>query len=85
MVNENADPDVRKDITGFLEKLVPEDSGFAHSEGNSDSHIKAALCGNSRTVIIENGVLALGTWEGVYFAEFDGPRKREVWVKIIEG
>lgn len=85
MITENADLDVKTDITHFLEKLIPEDSRFAHSEGNSDAHIKSALCGNSRTVFVENGDLALGEWEGIYLAEFDGPRKRKVWIKIIEG
>jgi len=85
IINENADPDVKSDIILFLNKLIPQDNKFAHSEGNSDSHIKSALCGNSKTVFIENGGLALGEWEGIYLAEFDGPRKRKVWIKIIEG
>jgi len=84
IINENADPDVKADINHFLEKLIPKEKGFTHSEGNSDSHIKAALFGNSRMVFVENGCLALGEWESIYFAEFDGPRKRKVWIKIIE-
>ena len=84
IINENADPDVKNDIRKFLEILIPKDKAFKHSEGNSDSHIKSALCGNSKTVFIEEGGLRLGMWEGIYFAEFDGPRKREVWVKFIK-
>jgi len=84
MINENADPDVAADIGKFLEKLVPKDKNFRHSEGNSDAHIKSCLCGNSRVVFIEEGGLRLGRWEGIYLAEFDGPRNREVWVKIIK-
>lgn len=84
IINENADPDVKSDITSFLARLIPKDKAFTHAEGNSDSHIKAALCGNSKTVFVEEGGLRLGMWEGIYFAEFDGPRKREVWVKFIK-
>ena len=83
VINENADPDVAADIERFLEKLVPKDRGFRHSEGNSDAHIKSCLCGNSKTVFIEEGGLRLGRWEGIYFAEFDGPRTREIWIKIL--
>lgn len=82
-INENADPDVVRDINKHLSQLVPESSGFAHSEGNSDSHIKASILGFSQNVIIESGNLVLGTWQGIYFAEFDGPRQRNVFVKII--
>jgi secondary thiamine-phosphate synthase enzyme len=84
-INENADPDVAADIGRFLSKLVPKDKGFSHVEGNSDAHIKSCLCGNSRTVFVEEGSLRLGRWEGIYFTEFDGPRTREVWIKIIKG
>jgi len=84
VINENADPDVTSDITKFLEKLVRKDKGFNQSEGNSDAHIKSALCGNSRTIFVEEGNLSLGRWEGIFFAEFDGPRTREVWVKILK-
>ncbi len=84
VINENADPNVAADIVRFLEKLVPRDKGFTHSEGNSDAHIKSCLCGNSKTVFVEKGGLMLGRWEGIYFAEFDGSRTREVWVKIIK-
>ena len=82
-INENADPSVRKDITNALNKLIPADAGYSHGEGNADSHIKASLFGTSLSVFIENGALALGTWQGIYFCEADGPRNREIWVKII--
>jgi secondary thiamine-phosphate synthase enzyme len=80
-INENADPDVRKDVARFLERLIPQDGGLAHAEENSDSHIKAILTGSSVTVMVERGRLLLGRWQGIYFAEFDGPRSREVWIK----
>lgn len=82
-INENADPSVQSDIIKSLNKLIPENAGYSHSEGNSDSHIKSSLFGSSVTVFIEDGRLALGTWQGIYFAECDGPRSREAWVKII--
>lgn len=81
-INENADPSVRKDITAALSKLIPENAGYSHSEGNADSHIKSSLFGSSLTVFIEDGQLAFGTWQGIYFCESDGPRSRQVWVKI---
>lgn len=82
-INENADPSVRADIVSELEKIVPRDGHYAHAEGNSAAHIKASMMGFSVTIFIENGRLSLGTWQGIYFAEFDGPRTREVWIKII--
>ena len=82
-INENADPSVRRDIVNALNKLVPANAGYAHSEGNADSHIKSSLLGQSLNIFIEGGQLALGTWQGVYFCEGDGPRSREVWVKVI--
>ncbi|HRZ13973.1 MAG TPA: secondary thiamine-phosphate synthase enzyme YjbQ [Candidatus Omnitrophota bacterium] len=82
-INENADPAVRKDITTSLSKLIPPDAGYTHSEGNSDSHIKASLFGPSLSVILEGGKLMLGTWQGIYFCENDGPRSRQVWITII--
>ncbi|MCP4649496.1 MAG: YjbQ family protein [PVC group bacterium] len=82
-INENADPDVRRDIIKEVNKIVPFNDGYAHCEGNSAAHIKASLFGFSETVVIEKGALQLGTWQGIYFAEFDGPRNREVWIKII--
>ncbi len=82
-INENADPSVRKDIIDALNKLVPPDADYSHAEGNADSHIKSSLFGSSLTVFIKDGQLAFGTWQGIYFCESDGPRSREVWVKII--
>ncbi len=84
-INENADPSVKRDIEKTLEKVFPEDFGYSHLEGNSDAHIKSVLVGPSLTVIIENGKLLLGTWQGIMFCEFDGPRQRKVYVKIIAG
>lgn len=81
-INENADPSVKKDILNTLNKLVPENAGYAHSEGNADSHVKSSLLGSSVTLFIEGGQLALGTWQGIYFCEGDGPRSRQVWVKL---
>lgn len=82
-VNEGADPAVQIDINKFLGKLVPKDPSFNHTEGNSDAHIKSALVGTSQTLLIETGKLLLGTWQSVYFCEFDGPRSRKVAVKIL--
>ncbi|MFB5065787.1 MAG: secondary thiamine-phosphate synthase enzyme YjbQ [Candidatus Wallacebacter cryptica] len=85
-VNENADPDVARDLVYILQRLVPEDDpGYRHMEGNSQSHVLASLMGCSLSLIIENGDLKLGTWQGVYLAEFDGPRTRKVYVKLISG
>jgi len=81
-INENADPSVREDILMELDKLVPWQGNYTHMEGNAAAHIKASLVGSSETIPIEKGKLALGTWQGVFFAEFDGPRRREVWVRI---
>ncbi|MGE5308006.1 MAG: secondary thiamine-phosphate synthase enzyme YjbQ [Deltaproteobacteria bacterium] len=81
-INENADPAVRKDIITALNDLVPENADYSHAEGNSDSHIKSSLFGPSLTVIVEKGKLCLGTWQGIYFCESDGPRQREVWIKV---
>jgi secondary thiamine-phosphate synthase enzyme len=83
-INENADPDVVHDMLLWLERIIPQQqAGFRHGEGNSDSHIKASLVGSSATVIVDNGDLVLGRWQGVYFCEFDGPRRRTVHVKWI--
>ncbi|MBD3378273.1 YjbQ family protein [candidate division KSB1 bacterium] len=84
-INENADPDVVRDIDMHMKKLVPKDANFQHLEGNSDSHIKSSLIGPSLTVIVENGQLQLGTWQSIYFCEFDGPRQRSVMVKLVQG
>lgn len=82
-INENADPDVVSDIIGGLSKAVPESSSYRHGEGNSPAHIKSSLIGVSKNIFIEDGRLVLGTWQGIYFAEFDGPRARKLWIKII--
>lgn len=84
-INENADPDVVRDILFGLNKAFPNHNEYLHIEGNSDAHIKASLMGSSCNIIIENGELKLGTWQGIYFCEFDGPRNRKVYVKIISG
>ena len=84
-INENADPSVVHDILMTLEELVPENrSGYRHMEGNSDAHVKASLVGSSVTVILQDGKLQLGTWQSVYFCEFDGPRSREVMVQVLK-
>ena len=80
-INENADPDVCRDMLYGLAKLIPADPEFKHAEGNSDAHIKSSLVGASETLIVEEGRLLLGTWQGVYFCEFDGPRTRRVMLK----
>ncbi len=82
-INENADPAVRRDIVNTLSNLIPESGDYTHSEGNSDSHIKSSLFGPGLSVIVEKGELRLGTWQGIYFCESDGPREREVWVKVL--
>ncbi len=82
-VNENADPDVRTDLAAALRRLVPDGLPYAHGEGNSPAHIKAALVGSSATLIVEGGTLALGTWQGIFFCEFDGPRTRRVRVQVL--
>ena len=82
-INENADPDVKHDLLLKLAQLVPHHEPFyQHAEGNSDSHLKVAAVGSSVTVIVEGGRLQLGRWQGIQFCEFDGPRRREVWVKV---
>ncbi len=82
-INENADPDVVRDLLGTLEKIVPARWDYRHCEGNSDSHVKSSTFGPSLTVIVENGRLQLGTWQSIYFAEFDGPRNRQYWLKVV--
>jgi len=81
-INEGADPAVCQDIITKLNELVPPNAGYRHMEGNSDSHIKASMIGSSVTVLIENGRLVLGTWQKIFFCEFDGPRSRKVYVKV---
>ena len=82
-INENADPDVKSDMLMEINKVIPFTDSYRHMEGNSAAHIKATLFGNSEMIIINNGRLQLGTWQGVFFCEFDGPRTRKVWVKFI--
>jgi secondary thiamine-phosphate synthase enzyme len=82
-INEAADPDVVNDIQNELSKIAPYDGHYQHTEGNADSHIKTSIVGSSVLVFIENGKLRLGTWQGIFFCEFDGPRNRKVWVKIV--
>jgi len=82
-INENADASVQKDIINKLNQIVPENDDYLHKEDNSDSHIKTSLFSNENFIFIENGKLKLGTWQGIYFCEFDGPRKRKVFYKII--
>lgn len=77
-INEAADPCVMNDLLNYLKKAVPPDDGYTHAEGNSDAHIKAALLGSSKELIVLNGELDLGTWQAIFFAEFDGPRTRRV-------
>lgn len=82
-INENADPDVPHDILLTLEQLIPQHrAGYRHNEGNSDAHVKSSLFGASEMILIQNGQLKLGTWQGVYFCEFDGPRKRHVHIHL---
>jgi len=85
MVNENADPTVRVDILRELDKMVPWRHGYEHAEGNSAAHIKASLVGCSQSLLVIGGRLRLGTWQGVFLAEFDGPRTRNVYVKVVSG
>ncbi len=82
-INENADPDVPRDILMKLGKVIPPDTDYRHMEGNSDAHIKTSLVGSSETIILEDGKLVLGTWQSIFFCEFDGPRSRKLWVKVI--
>lgn len=84
-INENADPDVRRDIIAELEKVVPFVDNYQHMEGNAAAHIKASLLGSSATVVVQDGRLKLGTWQSLFFCEFDGPRTRQVWVKVMPG
>jgi len=82
-INENADPSVSQDILMELNKIVPFEDRYRHTEGNSPAHIKASLVGPSLTVLIESGKIILGTWQGIFFCEFDGPRNRKVYIKVI--
>jgi secondary thiamine-phosphate synthase enzyme len=83
-INENYDPDVKHDLLSKLAELVPQSEPYyQHEEGNSDAHVKTAMVGNSVTVLVEGGKLMLGRWQGIYFCEFDGPRERQVWIKVV--
>lgn len=79
-INENADPTVTSDMTEALERAIPWEAGYSHSEGNAAAHVKASFVGSSVQVIVENGQLLLGTWQAIYFCEFDGPRSRNIWI-----
>lgn len=81
-INEHVDPSVVEDIVAKLDKMVPQHGGYRHMEGNSPAHIKASLVGSSQTLFVEDGRLVLGTWQGVFFCEFDGPRNRSLLIKI---
>ena len=83
-INENADPDVVRDILFQMDKVIPFEDDYHHFEGNSPAHIKASLFGSSVTIILEHGRMMLGTWQGVFFCEFDGPRNRKFWVKFMK-
>jgi secondary thiamine-phosphate synthase enzyme len=83
-INEKADPDVPRDITETLSKMVPEGEGYRHTEGNSDAHIKSALIGATEFIPVSGGDIVLGTWQAVFFCEFDGPRSRRCLVNVIE-
>lgn len=84
-IQEAADPDVALDLSDTFTKLAPRDDGYRHAEGNSDAHVKASLVGSSDMIPVEGGKLHLGTWQGIFFCEFDGPRSRKVLVKVLEG
>jgi len=84
-INENADPDVVADMELILDRMAPWEGGYAHAEGNAAAHVKASLMGCDLHVLIEHGRLQFGTWQSIYFCEFDGPRNRQVWGKIIPG
>ena len=83
-INENADPDVVRDFTAEIGKIVPWEDGYHHMEGNSAAHLKSSMIGFSELVIIEDGRPVLGTWQGIYFCEYDGPRNRKVYIKMLE-
>ena len=83
-INENADPDVVRDFTKEINKIVPWEDGYHHAEGNSAAHLKSSMIGFSQQLIIDKGRLVLGTWQGIYFCEFDGPRHRKLYLKILE-
>ena len=83
LINENDDPALMKDLDNFLTRLAPAEGTYSHNDGNCDAHLKAALIGSSKSLLIENGQLILGRWQGVYFCEFDGPRRRDLRLKVV--
>lgn len=83
LINENDDPALQKDLDNFLKRLAPRDQEYNHNDGNCDAHLKASVIGGSKTLLIENGRIILGRWQGVFFCEFDGPRRRSLRIKII--
>jgi secondary thiamine-phosphate synthase enzyme len=83
LINENDDPALQRDLDNFLKSLVPRDNGYQHNDGNCDAHVKAVLIGNSKSLLIESGRLILGRWQGVFLCDFDGPRRRELRIKVI--
>ena len=83
LIQEHADPALARDLDRFLERLAPPDAGYAHDDGNCDSHLKASVIGCSQTLLIEDGKLVLGRWQGLFFCEFDGPRRRELKLKVV--
>ena len=84
-INENSDPNVGRDILKELNQVIPFDDNYGHSEGNSAAHIKSSIIGVSKTILVEEGRLVLGTWQAVFFCEFDGPRQRSLMVKVVKG
>ena len=83
LINENDDPSLQKDLDNFLKRLAPREHDYHHNDGNCDAHLKAAVIGNSKALFVENGRLVLGRWQGVFFCEFDGPRRRELRLKVV--
>jgi secondary thiamine-phosphate synthase enzyme len=83
LINENYDPGLREDLDDFLRQLAPRERDYQHDDGNCDAHLKAAVIGNSKALLVENGRIILGRWQGVFFCEFDGPRRRELRLKIV--
>jgi secondary thiamine-phosphate synthase enzyme len=84
MINEHADPDVASDLERVFDRLVPHSGPYRHAEGNTDSHAKAVMVGASQMIFVEKGKLSLGTWQGVFLCEFDGPRERQIWVRVVD-
>ncbi len=83
-INEHADPDVASDLEGVFDRLVPHAGPYRHSEGNTDSHAKAVMVGASQAILVQDGKLLLGRWQGIFLCEFDGPRERKIFVKVVE-